>query len=132
MTKPTVHTQTVSSLSMHSRGFDGFQIPPLLLWSSSEHIHSGRIERSESASSIIQKIHRGPQQGNEIDDSPPPPPIPLSPFLCIRGTLQSNMLSLYFTFPWYLPLTPRLRSLFPFGTLASEDKSRENKKKRSR
>lgn len=53
---------------MHSRGFDGFQSPPLLLWSSSEHIHSGRIEGTESVSSIIQKIQRGPQQGNEMDD----------------------------------------------------------------
>lgn len=110
---------------MHSRGFDGFQIPPLLLWSSSEHIHSGRIEGSESASSIIQKIHRGPQQGNEMDNSP-------SPFLCIHGTLQSNMLSLYFTFPWYLASTLRLRPFFPFGTLASGDKDSENKTKRRR
>ena len=79
------HTHRVSSLSMHSRGFDGFQIPPLLLLSYSGHIHSRRIEGSESASSIIQKIHRGPQQGNEMDDF-----FPL--FLCIHGTLHSNML----------------------------------------
>ncbi len=107
---------------MHSRGFDGFQIPPLLLWSSSEHIHSGTIEASESASSIIQKIHRGPQQGNEMDD--------FFPFLCIHGTFHSNMLSLYSTFPWYLAWTRRLRPLFPFGKLASGDKEAENKKKK--
>lgn len=60
------------SLSAYSRGLDCFQIPPLLLWSTSEHIHSERIEGSEFASSIIQKIHRSPQQGNEMDDSPQP------------------------------------------------------------
>lgn len=118
-----VHTHRTSSLSMHSRGFDGFQSPPLLLWSSSEHIHSGRIEGTESVSSIIQKIQRGPQQGNEMDDFFPP-------FLCIHGTLHSNMLSLYFTFPWYLASTRRLRPLFPFGRLASRDKDTENKKER--
>lgn len=119
----STHTHRTSSLSMHSRGFDGFQSPPLLLWSSSEHIHSGRIEGTESVSSIIQKIQRGPQQGNEMDDFFPP-------FLCIHGTLHSNMLSLYFTFPWYLASTRRLRPLFPFGRLAFRDKDTENKKER--
>lgn len=117
------HTHThLSSLSMHSRGFDGFQIPPLLLWSSSEHIHSGPIEGNESASSIIQKIHRGPQQGNEMDDFFPF-------FLCIHGTLHSNVLPLYFTVPLYLASTQRPRPTFQFGKLASGDKDTENKQK---
>lgn len=34
---------------------------------------SETIEGGESASSIIQKIHRGPQQGNEMEASPSPP-----------------------------------------------------------
>lgn len=31
---------------------------------------NGTIEGGESASSIIQKIHRAPQQGNEMEASP--------------------------------------------------------------
>lgn len=89
---------------MHSRGFDGCQIPPLLLW----HIYSGRIGGRESASSIIQKIHRDPQQGNEMGEFS-------FPFFNV-STLHSNVLSLYFTFPWYLALTWRLASFFHLET----------------
>lgn len=35
---PHTHIQAHASLSSHSNGLDGFQMPPLLLWSPSEHI----------------------------------------------------------------------------------------------
>ena len=51
---------------------------------------SGMIEGNESAPGIIQKIYRGPQQGNEMDARPL-----LS--LCIGRTLRGNGPSLHFS-----------------------------------
>lgn len=59
----------------------------------------------------FRKIHRSPRQGNEMDDF-------FSLFFFFyasMGTLHSNTLSLYFTFPWYLAPTRRPGPPFPFG-----------------
>jgi len=49
-------------------------------------------------------------------------------FLCIHGTLHSNMLSLYFTFALCVALTLRLWPFLPSGKQASGDKDRKQKK----
>lgn len=52
-------------------------------------------------------------------------------YLCIHGTLHSNLLSFYFTYAWYLVLSHMRRNPFPsFRRLVSMNKDTKDKKKK--